>query len=54
MHNGIITSPLRLGDLILFDDMKKMHFRHLIEVTALGNQTTSPPKKNFCSSFTTS
>lgn len=52
-HNGIVTSPLGLGNLILFDViqlMKKILFRHLIEVTALLNSTTSPPEKkgNYC------
>lgn len=47
-HNGIITSSLGLGNFILFGViqlMKKILFRHLIEVTALLNNTTSPPEE---------
>lgn len=51
--NNIVTSSLGLGNLILFDLiqlMKKIFFRHLIEVTALLSSTTSPPEKkgNYC------
>lgn len=47
-HSGIVTSLLGLGNLILFvviQLMKKILFRNLIEVTALLNNTTSPPEK---------
>lgn len=47
-HNDVVTSSLGLGNLILFDIiqlMKKIFFRHLIEVTALLSNTTSPPEK---------
>lgn len=47
-HSGIVPSSPSLGNLILFDViqlMRKILFRHLIEVTAVLNSTTSPPEE---------